>query len=226
MKRIFLTVIVLSVLASCNKDDETTGIINLSFKSSKQVKKSMPDATVTITDFRLSIRDVYFKKDDDMEDDTSNIHFQGPYDVDLLDNTDVLTQTIGSIEVENGTYKTIRFKLHKSKDVDASSPLYDRSVYVAGNIDGVPFEFWHDTSENFDIESSSGFVVSGNTLDISVNFSIDAFLNSVHQIDFSIAQDTDGDGIIEINPDNDDDNGDIADQFKDNIKMAADIIKE
>lgn len=226
MKRLFLFITILAFLFSCNKDEDTVGTINLSFKSSKQAKKSTLESTVQITDFRLSIRDVYFKLDDDSEADASDIHFSGPYEIDLLDSSDALTQTIGSIEVEDGTYKTIRFKLHKTRDVDAASPLYDRSVFVAGTIDGVPFEFWHDTSENFDIENSSGFVVSGNTIDVVVNFSIDAFLNSVHTIDFSTAQDNDNDGLIEINPDDDDDNGTIADQFKENIKMAADLIKE
>ena len=66
----------------------------------------------------------------------------------------------------------------------------------------------------------------GHTVNVVVTFDVDQFLNSLHQIDLSSAIDGDENGLIEINPDNDDGNGDIADLLKENIKFAADLIKE
>jgi hypothetical protein len=56
---------------------------------------------------------------------------------------------------------------------------------------------------------------------------MDQFLSSLNQIDIGLATDGNGDGVIEIYPNSEDgtDNRDIADQLKDNIKTAADLIK-
>ena len=220
-----LAFLMLVTLVSCEKGN--SGII-LSIKSDIDalgMKKSTSAAAVVITDFALSIREVEFKLDES-DFDSSEVQFRGPYEVNLLLDGDALTQTIGDADVEEGTYDVLRFKLHKSKDWAQESVLYDRSIFLAGTIDGIPFEFWHDTSENFDFENSDGIIVSDSDVNIVVKFNIDMFLSSVHSIDLSEAIDTDEDGLIEINPDDDDGNGDIADQLKENIKMAADLIKE
>ena len=54
---------------------------------------------------------------------------------------------------------------------------------------------------------------------------MDQFLSNLHTIDLSAANDEDQDGLIEINPDNDDSNGHLADLLKENIKAAANLIK-
>ena len=226
MKKIFFGLIAVIMLASCSEDDEN-GSVNLTFEGVNQTLKSTNKslaAVVKITDFKLSIRDVEFKKDES-DLDSNEVEFRGPFDVDLMSETDALTQTLGTIDVPDGTYKIVRFKLHKSTDRMQSDVLYDRSIYMEGTIDGVPFEFWHDTSENFDIENLNGIIVNGNTVDITVQFVMDQFLNSLNVIDMSMAYDEDQDNLIEINPDDDDGNGDIADDLKENIKEAADLIK-
>jgi len=214
-------------ISSCQKEDEN-GSVMLIFEGVNQTLKSTQNelaAEVNITDFKLSIRDVEFKKDrSDL--DSNQVEIRGPFDVDLMSETDALSQTIGTFDVPDGTYKVLRFKLHKSRDRSQSDPLYDRSLYLKGTIDGVPFEFWHDTSENFDIENSGGIVVSGNTADLTVQFVIDQFLNSLHVIDLSQATDENQNNLIEINPDDDDSNGATADKLKENIKEAADLIKQ
>lgn len=228
MKKILLGLIALAIFVSCSDDDDKSGKVILTFEGVNQTLKSglksVSAAEVIISDFKLSIRDVEFKKDES-ELDSTEVEFRGPFDVDLMSETDALSQTLGTISVPDGTYKVVRFKLHKSEDRDQSDVLYDRSIFMKGTIDGVPFEFWHDTSENFDVENLNGIIVNGNTVNISVQFVIDQFLNSMHTIDLSLANDEDENNLIEINPDNDDGNGDIADQLKVNIKEAADLIK-
>lgn len=226
MKKTSLILIALVVLYACSNNDDN-GSVTLSLSASNQNLKSGNNsqaATVVITDFQLSIRDVEFKKDES-ELNSTEYEFRGPYTVDLHSETDALTQTIGTADVPDGTYKVLRFKLHKDRDRQPTHPLYDRSMYMEGTIDGTPFVFWHDTSENFDYEHADGIVVAGGNVNISVHFIVDQFLNALHTIDLSEAMDDDQDGIIEINPDDDDGNGTIADQLKANIKEAADLIK-
>jgi hypothetical protein len=164
-------------------------------------------------------------KADESEFDSAEVQFRGPFDVDLMSDTEALSQTIGTVDIHDGNYNVLRFKLHKDTERMESDPLYDRSLFMAGTIDGTPFEFWHDTSENFDFEYDGGIDVVSNNVDINVQFNIDQFLNSLHTIDLSQALDEDEDGLIEINPDDDDSNGGVADHLKENIKEAADLIK-
>ncbi len=218
-------------LTSCsNESDE--GSIRLKLRavnasaSNTSGLSGRGNENVVFTDFKISIRDVVFKNDDDQSSnlDTDEIQFRGPYQVDLLDNSDALTQTIGEAFVPDGLYKELRFKFHKDEDLPATNDLYDRSIFIRGTIDGTPFVFWHDTSENLDVGRSTGVQVTEGTVDFTVTFDISQFLNSFNQIDLSMATDNNEDGIIEIYPNDEDGNQDIADQLKENIKFTADLI--
>ena len=66
----------------------------------------------------------------------------------------------------------MRFKFHKDEDLPASNDLFDKSIYIEGTIDGTPFVFWHDTSENLDVGRSTGVLVQGNTVNFTVQFNI------------------------------------------------------
>lgn len=228
----FKILYLLSILVlSCSNNDENGGI-NLTISAinssaSKLTSNSKTsNAVVVFTDFKISIRDVVFKNDDDINSslDTDEIQFRGPYQIDLLNNTDALSQTIGNAFVPDGKYKEMRFKFHKDEDLPASNDLFDKSIYIEGTIDGTPFVFWHDTSENLDVGRSTGVLVQGNTVNFTVQFNTSQFLSSLNQIDLSQATDNNNDGLIEIFPNDEDGNQDIADALKDNIKMAADLL--
>lgn len=218
----------LTFLISCSDDDagKVKGVVSVSVSSVQtstgRIGARTNAAVVVITDFQISIRDVVFKSDGDSTD----VAFTGPYALDLLDETGALSQSIGDAEIPFGIYEELRFKLHKTEDVATTHPLFDRSIFIMGTIDGIPFEMWHDTSENLDIGKATGVVVDENGVSLVVTFSIDQFLSSETAIDLSLAIDENQDGLIEINPNDDDGNKDIADALKDNIKAAADLLEE
>ena len=229
-KVLWLASLVLAVLfQSCTTDPSVMGNVTLTMKTEGNAQFNTGGrlaASVDINTFRISIRDVAFKKEDDtmqsfVEDD---IKFRGPFQVDLLNNGDAISQTIGSVDIPNGIYKEMRFKFHKDEDLAPTDKLYDRSIYLAGSIDGVPFEMWHDTSENLDIGRSTGVVVQDNQISLTVVFTIDQFMESLHQIDLTSAVDGNQDGLIEINTNDSDGNKEIADMLKENIKEAADLM--
>ena len=144
----------------------------------------------------------------------------------LLARLNRYTETIGTVEVPNGTYQQLRFKFHKDEDLAQSEPLFDRSLFIKGMVGDKPFELWHDTSENFDIGKNEGIVVANNEIDLIVNFSVSQFLRSLHEVDLSLAEDRDQNGLIEINTNDSDGNKEIVDAIKENIKFSADLIKQ
>jgi len=221
------------VFASCSKDDNGGAIkLKMSTVNGSTAKAtsttSKNAAEVIYTDFKISIRDVVFKNDDDPNSslDTDEIQFRGPYQIDLLDNSDALTQTIADAFVPDGLYKELRFKFHKDEDLPASDKLFDKSIYIEGTIDGRPFVFWHDTSENLDVGRNTGVEVINGMVNFTVEFDMSQFLSSLKQIDLSLATDNNQDGLIEINPNDEDGNQEIAKDLKDNIKETADLINK
>ena len=218
----------LLLLSACSKD-ESEGAIRLRLQAVNPPAASAKSAANAVfTDFRISIRDVVFKNDDDPNSslDTDEIQFRGPYQIDLLNEGDALTQTIGTAVVPDGMYKELRFKFHKDEDLPASDALFDRSIFIAGTVDGKPFEFWHDTSENLDVGRSTGVAVIDGVVTFTVQFDLTQFLSSLNTIDLSTAADGNGDGLIEIHPNDSDGNQEIAQALKENIKATADIINQ
>ncbi|MCW5515729.1 DUF4382 domain-containing protein [Muriicola sp. Z0-33] len=237
MKHTFLFVMILSLfMVGCSNDDGdasrirlTVGATNIAGTNAKTASfTGKNNENVVFTDFRISIRDVVFKNDDDPNSnlDTDEIQFRGPYQIDLLDNSDALTQTIGDVIVPDGIYKELRFKFHKDEDLPATDKLFDRSIYIEGTIDDQPFVFWHDTSENLDVGRSTGVEVSGGVVNFTVEFDMSQFLGSLKEIDLSQAADGNVNGIIEIFPNDEDGNQEIAKDLKDNIKETADLINK
>jgi len=220
------------LVMSCSKDSVNGSGINLSFSAinpintNSTVSTRNTNANVVFTDFKISIRDVVFKNDDDSNSslDTDEIQFRGPYQIDLLNGSDALSQTIGNAFVPDGRYKELRFKFHKDEDLPVTNALFDRSLYIEGTIDGIPFIFWHDTSENFDVGRATGVLVQDGVVNLTVQFDISQFLNSLNQIDLSQATDDNNNGIIEIFPNDEDGNQDIAQNLKENIKRSADLM--
>ncbi|WP_088341646.1 DUF4382 domain-containing protein [Robiginitalea sediminis] len=218
----------LTLLASCSKD-ESEGSIRLRLQAVNPPSASAKaNENVVFTDFKISIRDVVFKNDDDPSSnlDTDEIQFRGPYQIDLLNEGDALTQTIGTAPVPDGMYKELRFKFHKDEDLPATDDLYDKSIYIEGTIDGKPFVFWHDTSENLDVGRSTGVQVTDGMVEFTVTFDMSQFLSALNAIDLATAVDGNEDGLIEIYPNDQDGNQEIAQALKENIKATADIINK
>ena len=100
LKFLFLFLLSISIF-SCSSDSSDGGInltisaVNPNVSRSAINQKTMM-AEVIFTDFRISIRDVVFKNDDDATSslDTDEVRFRGPYQIDLLDNGNALSQTI------------------------------------------------------------------------------------------------------------------------------------
>ena len=228
LKKVIILITILAIISCSTENDD--GSILLEVKAVNTASKAnalkVVNANVVFTDFRISIRDVVFKNDDDPNSnlDTDEIQFRGPYQIDLLDNSNAITQTIGEAFVPDGLYKELRFKFHKDEDLLATDNLYDRSIYIEGTLDGKPFVFWHDTSENLDLGRSTGVRVQNGVVNFTVQFDISQFLSSLHQIDLSQATDANENGIIEIFPNDQDGNQEIAKDLKDNIKATADLI--
>lgn len=232
MKKLFvlLTFFIMGSLFiwSCSNDDKIIDAgVKLSVSSTlNNPVKTLQPGSVVITDFKICIRDIIFKNNDDSEFDTNEVQFRGPFIVDLLDSLTTYSETVGLIDLPNGVYDKLRLKLHKAETISEANEMFDKSIIIRGWINGVAFEMWHDTDVEFDFDFISGLNIADNNFNYQIDFNISQFLNSYYNIDLTLALDEDHDGIIEINPENDDNNENFAEKLKENIKYAAELIKK
>jgi len=213
MKKTVITLFLFLFILSCEKIDDNA-IVAVDFNSKIQTlkyKEVRPSVGVSISDFQVCLSNLDFNKNlTNLE--WKDIELKGPYILDLLDYKKTLKSNIGFIKMKKGIYKSIGMYFFFNE----SNPL-QKSIYLSGTIDDVPFEFWHNTTEKFKIINNSGVLIDCQPKDIVISFDIDKFLNSVNNINLNINLDNNNDGLIKINPDDDDGNSYIADLIKENI---------
>jgi len=246
-----IIVFLLVIVSSCSSDEATingniilkanSSINNLSNKN----EDSKNESVIDISSFKLNIKDIEFEIDDDNEnenenedddndndndndddneneDDNEDLEFElkGPFELDLSNGE----FNIVNIEIPNNVYEEIEFRLHKS--IDSESEMFGKSIEIKGMINGYPFIFWHNTEEEFEIDfddSNYNVIVNGNNIDLTINFDLNAIFGKYSNIDFSNLLDSDEDGVIEINPNNDDGNKELADFIIDLLEEESEL---
>ena len=226
---VLIIVVLLIITSSCSSDETSNnGSIMLKAKSTfnnfaNKNEDSKSESVIDISSFKVNIKDIEFEidnenenenEDDENENENENENedsefvLQGPFELDLS-NGDF---NIANIEIPYNVYEEIEFNLHKSTDVD--SEMFGKSIEIKGAINGYPFVFWHDTEEEFEVDfddSNFDVIVNSNSITLTINFDLNSIFGNYSSIDFSNLIDADADGVIEINPNNDDGNKELAD---------------
>lgn len=228
----FVSLITLSLLMACSKEDEPKLNANIAVEA-----KSVPlsatvsqQSKVVVTDFKINIKEVEFEFDkadprSSTEIEIKDIKLKTPFELDLLNGNTSITTLLNSIELPNATYEEVEFKMHKA----VSGPMTGKSIVMSGTINGKPFEFWHDTDEEFEIDFTDGnkdFVVNGADQKLTIAFNLNTLLTAVTGVDLTVARDGNGNGVIEINPNDNDGNKDLAHLIKKEIEEATDLLDD
>ena len=236
LKSLLGIIALLIIMASCSSDSSSNGNnLNIVARAtySPAANKSTLNSDVVLSTFKINIRVIEFEwaegsddDDDDSDGDTDDdgyydsdeeFELYGPFELDLLNqNTPVTTVTI-----PNGTYEEVEFKLHKS--TNSASSMFNKSIEITGTINGTPFIFWHTIDEDFEIDyedNNQNLVISNNSYDLVFNFDLNQVLSLV---DLSGAVDGDGDGLIEIGPNDTDGNQALANQIANSIEDSCDL---
>ncbi len=85
------------------------------------------------------------------------------------------------------------------------------------------FIFTHDFEKEFSIDyedNNQSLIINNNSYDLVLNFDLNQWLST---IDLSTAVDGNGDGTIEISPNDPDGNNNLANQLNENLEGSCDI---
>ncbi len=234
---IALVVVFAVVLSSCRKSKLDNTNATFIFKATNSStggssENSVLNNGVLVESFKINIEEVELEFDDDdprfaTDSVASDIELKGPFEIDLIQNQNLLEQTIGTrIEVPVGVYDEIEFKFREGKVT--SSVMNGKSIRITGTINGTPFIFWSDNEIELEAEFEQNL-----TLDeirdniIVVTFDIAALVNpSKGGVDITGAMDRNNNGLIEIFFNDPDGNGDLARQLWNRLEAIIDAFDE
>lgn len=222
--------------ASCSNDESSSNDANnyltILAKASYSGNTGRMENAVSISDFKINLKEIEFELDDDFYDDDDDdygdgfygdddeFELRGPFELDLLSGQ----TTITTINIPNGVYEEVEFKMARNNN--AESELFNKSVLIKGTIGSTPFVFWHNIDEDFEIDyedAGQNLVIADNSATLVIDFNLDAVLANV---DLTNAQDGNGDGLIEISPNDPDGNQSLANTIKDKIEEYTDLLDD
>ncbi|WP_295337557.1 hypothetical protein [Flavobacterium sp.] len=238
MKTFLALFALMAVMASCSNDSGSAdssmkilarGIYNPT-AANRNANGVTMNSSVVLSSFKINLKEIEFEFAEGFDDDNNDssdddgfyngddeFELNGPFELDLLNQNAVVT----TVTIPNGTYEEVEFKLHKNNN--SNSPMFNKSVEITGTINGTPFVFWHNVDEDFEIDyedTNQNLVVSNNSYDIVFNFNLNQVLSMV---DLSGAVDGDGDGLIEIGPNDTDGNQALANLIANSIEESCDL---
>lgn len=159
--------------------------------------------------------------DDDRYDSEDDFELTGPFELNL--SSDVVT--VIEVEIPVGEYDEVEFEMERSEN--PMSDLYQKSILMRGTISGTPFEFFHTFSEEFEVDyedAGQNLVVTEDNRN-SVVFEFD-LVTVFSLVDISNATDANGNGTIEISPEDNDGNNELANRIKEAIKDYVDLLDD
>lgn len=191
---------------------------------------SVDSSAITLTDIKVNVRDIKFDFDkedkhfrepeykrDSAYSSDNDPKLKGPFIVDLMNAGAFVNQVVTTVNLPNATYERVRFKLSPDS---VSGEMLGKSILITGKIDTIPFIFWHRRDANFGAHfynsttstDSTTVNTTGSALNLAIHFEVDKIFNAFNGgVDLTKAVDGNKDGIITIDPDNDDGNKWIAD---------------
>lgn len=244
LKNLIGIIALFALLTSCSSDStSSTNTMKISGKATytagaaRTSNASSPNAGVVLTSFKINIKEIEFKVNESEGNENENHNgddhgsgddnhdglfngedeagLNGPWEIDLLNQTAPVT----TVTIANGTYEQVELKLGKS--LVTTSPLYNKTAKIEGTINSVPFVFWHDFGQKIEIDYSNpaqNLVVSNSSFDLVFNIDLNQVLS---QVDLTSAVDGNGNGVIEIGPDDTDGNNALAEQLNTHIHDSS-----
>lgn len=249
LKALIGIVVLIIMMASCSSDSSSNVnkmriIAKATYTNAGKTNLNGQNvnSVIVLSSFKINIKEIEFEVgddgsgdgsgEDDGDDDDGNsgddnhdgvyngddeIELNGPWELDLLNQTAPVT----TVTIANGTYEEVKFKLNKS--LVSTSDLYNKTMEIRGTIDGTPFVYWHNLESEFEIDyedTAQNLVVSNGSFDLIINIDLNQVLSNV---DLSSAVDGNGNGIIEIGPDDTDGNNALAQQLNDDMDDATEV---
>lgn len=238
MKKFFaLSVIalVLVAFASCQKDeDDGKSKVQLVVKSSTTLPTPVPTKNalnqgIVIEKFLVNIDEIEFDVTDEWEEKLNDSiieaqELQGPYLINLMSADALNGLSLGSTLIPNAAYEEVEFEFDRCLN-SSNQEMYNKSIYITGKINDVPFKLWYKDEVEFEISlaNNANFVLNEQNLKLYIDFNIAQIINNLTTFNLSTAKDGNNNGTIEIGPDDADGNNDLAEKIIEALQESIEL---
>jgi len=231
LKNLLLAASATAFVASCTPDEETAP---LSAESEVTISATVgnsnddPNARTTslvygnfvITDVRVSLDNVKLNLRATSEDSKKpaivHIRTNTPQTLSLVKDGQVIVAPIGSAMAYDGIYGKLDFDLVKAQDVPEDDEMYGYSVIAKATWFDTPAVMYIDLEDKMELMFNKGLEVKG-AKNLLLTMYMDKFLEGVSP---SLVADGNGDGLVEVGPNNEDGNGEAYEALLANIESA------
>lgn len=137
----------------------------------------------------------------------------------ILAEGDAKAALIAEGETPEGNYAEAEFMLKKNSTVESSSPKFNKSLWIQGEVKGAQAIIWSETEKTIRAmaESNNGVEVNGQS-EMVLDFDMSKLFAEVN---FDLAVDGNTDGKIEIGPDGVDGNTLLYSKIMSNLEGAV-----
>jgi len=141
----------------------------------------------------------------------------------FINEGNFLTTVLGEGSTPNGNYTEVTFRLFPNNTAPTDSFARGKSLYILGNVNGKPSRIWLTAEEPIRAMASAtnGYEVNSAS-DLMLRFNLN---NLFAGMNLATAVDTNGDGIIDIGPNNVDGNGLLHTRIRSNLNSAVEFGK-
>lgn len=144
------------------------------------------------------------------------IRTNDPQTLTLVKDGEVLVAPIGTAMAYNDIYGKFDFDLVKAQDVPEDDEMYGRSVIAKATWFGIPAAIYIDLEDRVEVMFNQGLEVNG-AQELILTVFMDKFLEGVNP---ALVSDGNGDGMIEVGPNDEDGNGEAYAAILANIESA------
>lgn len=219
-----------TVLVSCMPTDDATDTGQSEVTISATVGSSTDDSNArtssliydnfAITDVRMSVDNVKLilraTGANSNKPTIVQIRSGNPQTLTLVKDGEVLVAPIGTGMAYNDIYGKFDFDLVKAQDVPEDDEMFGRSVVAKATWFGIPAAIYIDLEDRVEVMFNQGLEVNG-AQELILTVYMDKFLEGVNP---ALVSDGNGDGMIEVGPNDEDGNGEAYAAILANIESA------
>ncbi|QDH80531.1 hypothetical protein FKX85_16380 [Echinicola soli] len=231
MRNLMMAFSATALLSSCNQEEDVMpetqeSEVTVSAMVTNTAEEDSPNPSLVynnleITDLSISLEDLKLHmratSDDSKKPTVVNINSGMSQTLTLVRDGNIHIAPIGIGRAYDGIYGKLSFDLVHSEDVPMDHEMFNRSVVVKANWFDTPAVMYLTLEDQVEIMFNKGLEIDGGTANFVLSLYMDKFLEGV---DPSLVRDNNGDGLIEVGPNDVDGNGEAYAALYANIESA------
>lgn len=177
---------------------------------------AVKDVKLSIDNLKLILRGT---NEDSKKPSIVQIREKEPQLLNLVENGQALMAPIGTVMAFDGIYGKLNFDLVQAKDVPEDDEMYGLSVIAKVEWSGIPAIFYLDLEDEVSLMFNKGIEVAG-AQDFILTMYVDRFFDGLTP---DMVKNENGDGVIEVGPNNLDGNQALYEAVSANIASSLDF---